>query len=59
MSTQGRVKWIYTPGKKITVSKGYWRVRGQKVKSGIEVYPQIPMQVIIHMDLLYQETCTQ
>ena len=59
MSTQGKVKWTYTPGKKITVGKGYWWVRGQQVKAGIELYPQIPMQFIIHMDLLYQEICTQ
>ena len=33
MSTQRKVKWTYTPGKQITVSKGYWWVRGQKVKA--------------------------
>ena len=59
MSTQRKVKWTYTPGKKITVSKGYWWMRGQKVKAGIKLYPQIPMQSMIHMDLLYQEACTQ
>ena len=48
MSTQTKVKWTYTPGKKITVSKGYQWVRGQKVKAGIKLYPQVPMPYAIH-----------
>lgn len=59
MSTQTKLKWTYTPGKKISVSKGCHWVRGQKGKAGIKLYPQMPMQFIIHRDLLYQETCTQ
>ena len=58
LSIETKVKWTYTPGKKIRVSKEYWWVRGQKVKVGINFYPQIPIQFIIHMDL-QQETCVQ
>ena len=35
MSTQIKVKWIDTPGKKITASKGCRWVRGQNMKGGI------------------------
>ena len=59
MSTETKVKWTYSPGKKIMVSKGYWQVRGQKVKVGINFYRQIPIQFIIPLDLLQQETCAQ
>ena len=41
------MKCTYTPGRKITVSKGSLWVRGLKVKAGINVYPQIPVQFII------------
>ena len=55
MSTQTKVKWTYIPGN----SKGYQWVRGRKVKTGIKLYPQMPMKFIIHMDLPYQKTCPQ
>ena len=39
--TQIKVKWTDTPGKKITVRQECQWVRGQKVKAGINLYPQI------------------
>ena len=58
MSTQMKVKWTDTPGKKITASKGCRWVRGQNVKGGINLYPQLPMQFITHINLLYRDTCS-
>ena len=57
--TQIKVKWTDTPGKKIKFRKWCPWLKGQKAKAGINLYPQILMQFIIHMEVLHQETCTQ